>query len=282
MKRIIYIVIVIFFVAINVYAQHNGTILTPKGNSIEYYNGYLGDTTAYRAYADSLINSNSWDATLVASGTSEYNCHAFAWHTSEGGADCWINGWKDGDVDYLDQFETPTNTPTNITNYWTNNGGYHNITIKIANAKVFYGSQWSWEYDSYYGYSKWKNKKDHSAIVDSNTNYFISKWGSLPRYKHKPEDCPYVGSGLNLSYYFIDNPIISGTTSGALCNNIQRTYSESAFTCIELDYDWNVSGELSEISDGDESSYTVEGSSQDGEGSVSLTVTTPSGANGFS
>ena len=82
---------------------------------------------------------------------------------------------------------------------------------------------------------------------------------------------------INLKYYKLSPPTISGT-SGALCNNVQRTFSESAFTGIALDYNWNVSGELSEISDNDESSYTVEGSSQDGEGSVSLTVTTPSGA----
>lgn len=175
MKRTIYLTTLLLFVGVKVYSQHSGTILTPKGNSVEYYNGYLGDTAAYRAYADSLIESNNWDATMVAPGTHEYNCHAFAWHTSEGGPeyDRWVNGWKDGDVNYLDHSETPTNTPTNIIEYWTNNGGYHAIPDKVTKAKVFYGSYWRWE-NTLYGY-RWVNKKDHSAIVDSNTDYFVSK-----------------------------------------------------------------------------------------------------------
>ncbi|MBW6536515.1 MAG: hypothetical protein K0B11_16005 [Mariniphaga sp.] len=104
MKRTIYLTTLLLFVGVKVYSQHSGAILTPKGNSVEYYNGYLGDTAAYRAYADSLIESNNWDATMVAPGTHEYNCHAFAWHTSEGGPeyDRWVNGWKDGDINYLE------------------------------------------------------------------------------------------------------------------------------------------------------------------------------------
>lgn len=159
--------------------------------------------------------------------------------------------------------------------YWTNNGGYRSIQNKVAKAKVFYGSHWKWE-NTIYGF-RWVNQKDHSAIVDSNTNYFISKWGRLPLYRHKPADCPYTEYGLNLSYYYLDEPIISDTVSAALCTNVQRTYSSDIVT-TDFTYNWNCTSPLDEVSDDNGNEYIVKGTSQNGEGTVSLTVTSPSGA----
>jgi hypothetical protein len=271
MKKYIYFILLL--TSVNLFAQTpDGNIKTPKGNDVEYYNGTLGDTASYRVYAESLINDNDWDATIVSHATGKYNCHSYAWHTSEGGSDCWVNGWDYGTINYTNPNNTPTNTADNINEYWTSDGGYHDIPTKQEKAKVHYGSQWVWE-STYFGF-QWINKKDHSAIVDSNTDYFISKWGKLPRFKHKPADCPYTASSL--TYYKLDNPIITGSTS-ELCNNIQRTFSETDLTDIDLDYDWNYTSPLAEVSDDDENAYTVKGTSQDGMGTVSLTITTPSG-----
>lgn len=74
-------------------------------------------------------------------------------------------------------------------------------------------------------------------------------------------------------YYKLNNPTISSTSSGALCYNVQRTFSESAFSDIDLDYKWNYTSPLDEVSDDDNSNYIVKGTSQFGVGSVSLTVT---------
>lgn len=80
-----------------------------------------------------------------------------------------------------------------------------------------------------------------------------------------------------MSYYYIDKPVISGNFS-AICDGSQRTFSESAFTDIDLNYDWNCSGPLSEVDGDGTPQYTVERTILNGPGTVSLSVTTPSGA----
>lgn len=261
----------LLFQQIILMAQPDGYILTPKGNSIEYYITSLGDTALYRSQGESLISSNGWDATLDAPATGRYNCHSYTWNVSENGSERWLNAWYDGDIDYYNDSVTPTNTPTNIIEYWTNNGGYHNISNKIAKSKVYYGSHWVWEY-TLYGW-RWSNEKDHSGVVDSNTSYFISKWGRLPRYKHKPSHCPYVSSSL--SYYKLDAPTVSGIKP-AICNNTQRTFT-SDITDANFNYNWSITSPLTEVSGDGTPSYRVASGSQDGQSALGLSITTPSG-----
>jgi hypothetical protein len=267
MKNIISLIFLLL--SINTYAQPSGTINTPKGNSVEYFNFPLGDTASYRAYAANLIATNHWDAKKVAPASGIYNCHAYAWYVSEGGSECWISATDDGIIDIYNPNITPTNIPSNLNEYWTNNGGYHSISDKIVNAKVYYGSEWSWS--NLYG--QWTNTKDHSAIVDSNMDYFVSKWGKLPRYKHKTADCPYASTSL--SYYQLNNPSIIGT-SGVSCNNTQRTLYND-FTASNWSYAWNSAGYLNQVGGNTSQSYTVSATSGIGYGYVSLTVTSPSG-----
>lgn len=81
-----------------------------------------------------------------------------------------------------------------------------------------------------------------------------------------------------MSYYYIDKPAISDNLS-AICDGSQRTFYESAFTDIDLDYDWGSSSYyLNEISGTGNSYYTVEGTSNIGYSIISLNITTPSGA----
>lgn len=236
---------------------------------MEYFNQELGDTAFFRAHAESLINSNGWDATMVAPASGIYNCHAYAWYVSEGGSECWITATDYGIIDFYNHSITPTDVPSNLNEYWTNNGGYHNISSKAVKAKVYYGSQWSWDNI----YMQWINLKDHSAIVNDDMNYFISKWGKLPRYRHQVADCPYVSTSL--SYYALNNPVINGS-SGVLCNNTQRTFN-SDFTTSNWSYDWNVWGYLNQVSGDGTPNYTVGGTSSIGYGTLYLTVTSPSG-----
>ena len=58
-------------------------------------------------------------------GNDSYNCHAYAWHASEGGNNVWVNNI------YTE--------PNNVDNYW-NDGNYIQVASQpasMANVKVF-------------------------------------------------------------------------------------------------------------------------------------------------
>ncbi len=178
--------------------------------------------------------------TLLDEATRSYNCHGYAWYVSEVGDNVWIS------------------TP-NDDKFWDDDGGYIQ-TLWHEKAKISFPTT-----------------ADHSAIACSHQDTMISKWGQYPLFKHHVNDCGYTPK-TPLVYYKLNDPVISGSSS-VLCNNVQRTFSESAFTDIDLDYDWNVSSYyLDEVSGDGTSSYTVEGTSNIGIGTIYLTVTTPSGA----
>ena len=106
------------------------------------------------------------------------------------------------------------------------------------------------------------------------TDSFISKWGYACLFAHSIDNCPYDPQDLH--YYKLSNPVISTIDTGILCDNTQRTFSETRFTDIDLGYNWSCSSPLAEVSE-DDDTYIVEGTSQYGQGTVSLSVTTPSG-----
>lgn len=88
-----------------------------------------------------------------------YNCHAYAWHISEGGSHVWMG---------------MSTNPTSI--YWED-GSYIETTASDPEAtKVSYPDD------------------NHSAIVSTPSYYFISKWGNTCLFKHTKSDCPYQRS----------------------------------------------------------------------------------------
>ena len=108
--------IVFLAMSFNIYGQ---TIKTPKNQTISV--SASRDTPAliiqWEAQAASWINQHSSGAVRKASATSNYNCHAYAWHISDGGddEDCWLN-----------------NIGTNLSKYWTNDA--YSITSSRANS----------------------------------------------------------------------------------------------------------------------------------------------------
>lgn len=96
---------------------------------------------------------------IVGEPTYTYNCHAYAWHMSQGGNAVWINGKDDSQPNgyYLSP-------------YW-NGGGFTTTTSSDA------------------GYQQVLYAGDHSAINMGNGAY-ISKWGSGPVIKHAPNNVP--------------------------------------------------------------------------------------------
>jgi hypothetical protein len=119
-------------------------------------------TTSTNAYAQSQYPN----ATIVDNASSTYNCHGYAWHSSNGGTRYWIN------------------TPGDDT-YW-NDGSYVQLSSPAPAplaTKVSYSSD------------------DHSAITTTTSNIFISKWGQWPLMQHASTYTPYNSS--NLKYYSI-------------------------------------------------------------------------------
>jgi hypothetical protein len=162
--KTIFSILILLSTIINTYAQYqNVTIYTPNNTSVIAGNFVGTDYTSsqknqlkdyWLSYYDNRIEYD-------AEATYKYNCHAYAWHVSEGGSQVWINTPEDD-------------------KYW-NDGSYVEISPSIA-TKVSFGQG-----------------DDHSAITTSTQNYFISKWGSSPRFRHHKDDCPY--STNDLHYY---------------------------------------------------------------------------------
>ncbi|MDR2910336.1 MAG: hypothetical protein LBV47_03080 [Bacteroidales bacterium] len=86
--------------------------------------------------------------------------------------------------------------------YW-NDGSYTEVTTPFDGAKVRYVSD------------------DHSSVATSTSDYFSSKWGPGPRFKHHKNDSPYTVTSLK---YYARVPYISGLA------NIKYPGSVTAYT----------------------------------------------------
>ena len=154
-------------VSFSIYGQ--GTIKTPLNHTV-YVNGNW-DTDSliavWEADAADWINDHNSDAVRIGPATSNYNCHAYAWHVSDGGdsQDCWLN-----------------NIGTNLSQYWTNDA-YISTSSPNEFNKVFYGTI-----------------ADHSAISTASGDV-KSKWGAWPLYEHETTDCPY--DNISITFYKI-------------------------------------------------------------------------------
>lgn len=143
------ICLLIFF---NLYSQ-----TTPKGTTLTYVYIISEFTPAQIAAANSYAESTYPNATRLSDASATYNCHAYAWHMTEGGSPVWIN--------------TPSDDQ-----YWQD--GSYVETTQACHTKVSYASD------------------DHSAIATTTTNVFISKWGQLPVMRHSYNYCPYDYTSL--------------------------------------------------------------------------------------
>lgn len=243
----------ICFVAL---AQFNVTIKTPKGtdvDALDYIYLYNGDYNQTEWESEdnfwlTLANVDSSQVTLLAHSSIGYNCHSYAWHVSEGGNNVWVNDLNENhnDID-------------NVNKYWDD--GSYVETTEANHHKVFYHPE---------------TQFDHSAVTTSQSGWFVSKWTNGPLVRHRYDNCPYWNSAVNLTYYKLSKPTISGIFS-ALCNNSLRTFV-SDINDENFTYDWaSNSTYLTEINE-DYESYTVRGTSSIGYSTISLAITAPSGA----
>ncbi|MGE5630092.1 MAG: hypothetical protein ACM3TR_03225 [Caulobacteraceae bacterium] len=139
-------------------------VQTPNGTDVEVYkepNNYDGQEISYW---DEWVKTNYPNTTLIASASTAYNCHSYAW--------------------YLRSYSNP---------YWMNDpsaymtdGSYTAVSGSIRqNDKIYYDGE-------------------HSGIVYTANNTTLensiieSKWGSLGVVRHKVYDSPYTSDG----YFF--------------------------------------------------------------------------------
>lgn len=176
MKKLILLLLVSNITSI---AISQPVIKTPTNSSVSYdYDEELSapQIEAADAYWQSRIESNNWDAEIIGSSSTQYNCHSYAWHVSDQGNLVWIfspaNYYSGASPTYV----SSTNTEDSL-------------------RKIVY------DYD--YG--------GHSAVSTNTENYVVSKWGPGPLVYHAINDWPWIGeSQPDADYYEID---IDGSTS---------------------------------------------------------------------
>ena len=173
-------------------ANGQGIVKTPKNQTVYVEDGndnaYL--LALWETQAANWIDLYDSDAHRIGPATSNYNCHAYAWHVSDGGddEDCWMKYSYNGNQ--------------NVSKYWTNDV-YSSTVMPNEFNKIFYGTS-----------------ADHSAISTA-SGLVKSKWGAWPRYEHETTDCPY--DNISITFYRIP---VSG--DDLICTS--KTYSSVNIT----------------------------------------------------
>ena len=170
---------------------------------------------------------------IISDATYSYNCHAYAWHLTEGNSNnVWINDYKQSGAN-------------NLSTYWDPSVGcFYEVFSESDADKIYY----------YVGY--------HSAVKSSVSGKYESKWGDYPVVRHNPTKVPTSYQSNYLKFYkrkvFISGPIL-------ICTGSPQTFSS---TYWQSGYTWDKSSNLNISGSG--SSVTVSKSGSDGPGWVSL------------
>ncbi|HPM02836.1 MAG TPA: T9SS type A sorting domain-containing protein [Candidatus Cloacimonadota bacterium] len=249
-------------------------IKTPKGDSLEATVWY-GEPPEWKAYwteyGDSIVDLHNWTScTRLDSGTTEYNCHAFAWYVSEGGNDVWINPKTES--------EGPSGVSTNPNlEKMISDSSYKRVTeIEDYNqfgVKIVY----QFPYNDY----------EHSAISTNDTAYVISKWAKYGLYKHYKHECEYYYSSDDVSpdttyyaeyRYYILNPKMTEESISILCNNVQRTFSTDITDMPGAEFTWDTGDYITTIDGGGIDDYFIKvKGAGNGDTHVNLELTTNTG-----
>lgn len=181
-----FVTTIFLLMGIQLFAQSYITVKTPKGQSIEAITGIQELSSSEIQSLNEKYKTCFSQATYLGSSTTSYNCHAYAWHITEGGDRCWIN-------------QTKNDGSANVALYWTNDA--YTSTTESSAEKIFY-------YDG-----------DHSAVKSSTVSgMYESKWGSGPLMRHAPGYGPYPN--MSNRNYYNGTPVIPSVEEGLLsCSN---------------------------------------------------------------
>lgn len=149
-----FICCILFILSSLILLPQSVNIYTPMGSLVpDTYIVEESLTPADIVYMNSKLTIQYPNAQKLEEATSTYNCHAYAWHISEGGNRVWIGYY--------------TATAEDI--YWQD-GSYIEVTNPIKGDKVVYVND------------------NHSAVTTSENGIVISKWGQWPLLKHSIYD----------------------------------------------------------------------------------------------
>jgi len=169
-------------------AVKSRTIETPNGSEVRCTEDRdeVSDETLSHWYSvcENYINEGNLDAEIIDTASNRYNCHAYAWHMTEGGAEVWIGSYGGGvECATADEAQWVEDI------YWTD-GSYYEVTgLTPSEVTSSHASKVNWPLP-------WDNGGNHSAVTTSDPGYFISKWGLYPLVEHWWSDCPYNSSLL--------------------------------------------------------------------------------------
>ena len=185
----IYLILLIMMLGVYAKAQFV-TIYTPNNTPVMARNVTEPDLTSkkkdeLKKYWMSVYNNS---IEFLSEATNKYNCHAYAWHMTEGRSPVWINNpvW--------------INTPEDD-KYW-NDYSYIEVSDPSRATKVSFGID------------------DHSAITTTTPDYFISKWGQAPLFRHRKNDCPYSTGDL---HYFVSPSLLRPSV---VCDQAEYTIKD--------------------------------------------------------
>ncbi|WP_192822822.1 T9SS type A sorting domain-containing protein [Rufibacter sp. LB8] len=152
--------------------SYNGvSVTTPMGTSISAGTASCELSPGEKTALANMATATYPNAFVIGEATNTYNCHAYAWHMSEGGSTVWIGVAN-----------------SSAENAYMTDGSYIPWCAETFPSKVSYTAD------------------DHSAVSAGQTNILISKWGNGPLMQHHRDDTPY-----NDGYaYYIKDPKVSG------------------------------------------------------------------------
>ncbi|MCL1937828.1 MAG: T9SS type A sorting domain-containing protein [Candidatus Azobacteroides sp.] len=180
-------------------------VKTPNNSVVQdTYSLTSGDLIYNSTQLSALANDlyyNYNGAELIEAPSYKYNCHAYAWHVSEGGSKVWIGRY--------------TVTAEDI--YWTD--GSYTETSESAATKVSYHQD-----------------GNHSAIR-LNSTWYQSKWGASSLVKHHPNDVPSIYQPSKTKKYYIRT---SSSTSISISGPGSINYLSSGTYTVSpsLSVDW--------------------------------------------
>ncbi|MDR0575813.1 MAG: hypothetical protein LBG96_17630, partial [Tannerella sp.] len=190
-----------YFVGQNVYTCNGISIITLEPNcEFSVQEKATIKSSVLAEYASKGITNND----ILDDASTQYNCHAYAWHLTEGNTNkVWINQTMFGGA--------------NLSKYWDeSNGCFVPTTIEANAEKIFYYSG------------------DHSAVKSNISGKYESKWGVLPLIRHSPTSVPSSYQPSNRIYYkrrYIIGPTMvctSGATFTAINVSSGYTWSHSS------------------------------------------------------
>jgi hypothetical protein len=164
------------------------TIETPNGSEVlcteerEEVSDEL--LSHWLSVCENHIDEENFDAEIIDTASYKYNCHAYAWHMTEGGGEVWIGAYADGT-------ECPSEEEAQWVEdiYWTD-GSYYEVTgLTPSEVTSNHASKVNWPLP-------WDNEGNHSGVTTAEPGYFISKWGYYPLVEHRWCDSPYNSSVL--------------------------------------------------------------------------------------